>query len=64
MDSVSWIDFVQQGDFLLIILKNLIEKQQNTWGKSKLKIILMYVINLFSGETLFCWSLYTNTSSA
>ncbi|KAL1539169.1 RNA helicase [Salvia divinorum] len=29
------------GDFLLIILKNLIEKQQNTWGKSKLKIILM-----------------------
>ncbi|KAL8528983.1 hypothetical protein ACS0TY_006448 [Phlomoides rotata] len=29
------------GDFLLIVLKNLIEKQQRTFGKSKLKVILM-----------------------
>lgn len=48
---------MQQGDFLLIILKNLIEKQQSTWGKSKLKIILMYVINLFFGESLFAFLL-------
>lgn len=32
-----------QGDFLLIVLKNLIEKQSDT-ARQKLKVVLMYVL--------------------
>lgn len=45
----NWLVFffsLQQGDFLLIVLKNLIEKQ-SAHGAPKLKIILMYAILYF-----------------
>lgn len=46
----NWLVFfffsLQQGDFLLIVLKNLIEKQ-SAHGAPKLKIVLMYAILYF-----------------
>lgn len=41
-DSLFIWFFIGQGDFLLIVLKNLIEKQ-STESSTKLKVILMYV---------------------
>lgn len=57
---------VLQGDFLLIILKNLLEKQR-AGGKSSLKVILMYV-DISDGSsiyvqfyTIFWWTFSIST---
>lgn len=44
--KLTFLFYAWQGDFLLIILKNLLEKQSSN-GAQKLKVILMYVDNFF-----------------